>query len=132
MSRKWKLTMVHQFLHVSALIIRMYRIRILMHPRSLLSRSRIDLNSTLTKGMRLNRGLPRINAIMNLMHLGSHLLNPKKHADKSRHNVRSRYVSSSSEEDQSSTTRHRSSKPSGALSDQDQPNMIQTPLIIGK
>ena len=51
---------------------------------------------------------------------------PKKHADKSRHKVRSRYVSSSSEEDQSSATRHRSSKPSGAqpsgaLSDQDQP-----------
>ena len=46
---------------------------------------------------------------------------PKKHADKSRHKVRSRYVSSSSEEDQSSVPRHRSSKPSGALSDQDQP-----------
>ena len=46
---------------------------------------------------------------------------PKKHADKNRHKVRSRYVSSSSEEDQSSATRHRSSKPSGALSDQDQP-----------
>ena len=46
---------------------------------------------------------------------------PQKHADKSRHKVRSRYVSSSSEEDQSSATRHRSSKPSGALSDQDQP-----------
>ena len=51
---------------------------------------------------------------------------PKKHADKSRYKVRSRYVSSSSEEDQSSATRHRSSKPSGtqlsgALSDQDQP-----------
>ena len=50
----------------------------------------------------------------------------KKHADKSRHKVRSRYVSSSSEEDRSSATRHRSSKPSGAqpseaLSDQDQP-----------
>ena len=30
-------------------------------------------------------------------------------------------MSSSSEEDQSSATRHRSSKPSGALSDQDQP-----------
>ena len=44
---------------------------------------------------------------------------PKKHADQSRHKVRSR--SSSSEEDQSSATRHRSSKPSGALSDQDQP-----------
>ena len=51
---------------------------------------------------------------------------PPKHADKSRHKVRSRYVSSSSKEDQSSATRHRSSKPSGAqpsgaLSDQDQP-----------
>ena len=46
---------------------------------------------------------------------------PKKHADKSRHKVRSRYVSSSSEEDQTSATRHRSSKPSGALTDQDQP-----------
>ena len=49
----------------------------------------------------------------------------KKHADKSKHKVRSRYVSSSSE-DQSSVVRGRSSKPSGAhpsgaLSDQDQP-----------
>ena len=46
---------------------------------------------------------------------------PKKHADRSKHKVRSRYVSSSSEEDQSSAPRHRSSKPSGAHSDQDQP-----------
>ena len=38
---------------------------------------------------------------------------PRKHADKSKHKVRSRYVSSSSEEDQSSVVRHRSSKPSG-------------------
>ena len=50
----------------------------------------------------------------------------KKHADKSKHKVRSRYVSSSSGEDQSSVARHRSSKPSGAqpsgaVSDQDQP-----------
>ena len=45
----------------------------------------------------------------------------KKHADKSKHKVRSRYVSSSSEEDQSSVARHRSSKPSGTVSDQDQP-----------
>ena len=50
----------------------------------------------------------------------------KKHADKSKHKVRSRYMSSSSEEDQSSVARHRSSKPSktqpsGALSDQDLP-----------
>ena len=46
---------------------------------------------------------------------------PKKHADKSKHKVRSRYVSSSSSEDQSSAPRHRSLKPSGAISDQDQP-----------
>ena len=46
---------------------------------------------------------------------------PKKHADRSKHKVRSRYVSSSSEEDQSSAPRHRSLKPSGAHSDQDQP-----------
>ena len=45
----------------------------------------------------------------------------KKHADKSKHKVRSKYVSSSSEEHQSSVARHRSSKPSGALSDQGQP-----------
>ena len=32
---------------------------------------------TLTKGMRLNRGLPRTNTMMNPMNLGLHLLNPK-------------------------------------------------------
>ena len=53
----------------------------------------------------------------------------KKHADKSKHKVRSRYVSSSSEEDQSSVARHRSSNPSGAqpygaVSDQDPPPII--------
>ena len=45
----------------------------------------------------------------------------KKHSDKSKNNSRSRYISSSSEEDQSSVARHRSSKPSGAISDQGQP-----------
>ena len=60
--------------------LRMCQIRILMHPRSLLRRSRIDLNNTLTltKGMRLNRGLPWINSMMNPMNLGFHLLNPNK------------------------------------------------------
>ena len=58
------------------------------------------------------------------MNLGFHLPNPKSML--TRVNKRSRYVSSSSEEDQSSVVRHRSSKPSGAqpsgaLSDQDQP-----------
>ena len=52
---------------------------------------------------------------------------PKKHADKSKHKTRSRYVSSSSEEDQSSAPRHRSSKPSRALSDQDQPQYDPDP-----
>ena len=56
----------------------------------------------------------------------------KKHADKSEHKARSRYVSSSSEEDQSSVARHRSSKPSGAISDQNQPQHDPDPLIIGK
>ena len=51
---------------------------------------------------------------------------PKKHSDKSKHKLRSRYVSSSSGEDQSPAARHRSSKPSraqplGAVSDQDLP-----------
>ena len=58
--------------------------------------------------------------MMNPMNLGSPLLNKKKQADKSKHKVRSRYVSSSSE-DQSFVPRHRSSQPFGALSDQDQP-----------
>ena len=52
---------------------------------------------------------------------------PKKHSDKSKHKSRSRYVSSSSEEDQSPVARHGSSKPSraqpsGAASDQDLPH----------
>ena len=53
--------------------------QILLHPRSLLRRPRIDLQNTLTltKSMRLNRGLPRINTMMNPMNLGFHLLNPK-------------------------------------------------------
>ena len=46
---------------------------------------------------------------------------PKSHAEKSKYKSRSRYVSSSSEEDQPSVAKHRSSKPSGANSDQDQP-----------
>ena len=55
-----------------------------------------------------------------------HSSRPKKHSDKSKHKSRSRYVSFSSEEDQSSVARHRSSKPSraqpsGAASDQDLP-----------
>ena len=57
---------------------------------------------------------------------------PKKHADKSKYKVRSRYVSSSPEEDQSSAPRHRSSKPSGPLSDQDQPQHDPDPPYYKK
>ena len=63
---------------------------------------------------------------------------PKKHSGKSKHKSRSRYVSSSSEEDQSPVARHRSSKPSGAqpsgaVSDQDLPQHDpDSTLIIGK
>ena len=57
---------------------------------------------------------------------------PKKHSDKSKHKSRSRYVSSSSGEDQSPVARHRSSKPSGAqpsgtVSDQDVPQYDPDP-----
>ena len=46
----------------------------------------------------------------------------KKHTDKSKHKSRSRYLPSSSEEDQSSEARHRSPKPSRkTYSDQDHP-----------
>ena len=54
---------------------------------------------------------------------------PKKHADKRKHKVRSRYPSSSSEEDQSSVHKHRFSKPSRAPSDQDQPQHDPDPLF---
>ena len=45
---------------------------------------------------------------------------PKEHSDKSKHKTRSRYVSSSSEEDQSSS-KPSGAQSSGAVSDQDQP-----------
>ena len=122
MSRKWMWTMVQHFLHVSDLIFIMHRIRILMHPRSLLrsrdrpkkhshSHSRHEVEPRSASDQYYDESdEPRISSAK-----------PQKHADESRHKVRSRYVSSSSEEDQFSATRHRSSKPSGALSDQDQP-----------
>ena len=57
---------------------------------------------------------------------------PKKHADKSKYKVRSRYLSSLSEEDQSSACKHRSSKPLGLFLTKTNHNTIQTLLIIGK
>ena len=53
---------------------------------------------------------------------------PKKHADKRKHKVRSRYPSSALEEDQSSVHKHRSSKPSRAP-EQDQPQHDPDPLF---
>ena len=48
-----------------------------------------------------------------------------RHADKTKHKSRSRYLPSSSEEDQSSVRRHRSPKPSRkTFSDQDQPQEV--------
>ena len=74
-------TMVQHFLHILDLILIMHQLRVLMHPRDLLRRSQINLKNsdclTLTVGMRLNRGLPRINTIMNPTYLGFHLLNLK-------------------------------------------------------
>ena len=104
----------------------MHRIRILMHPRSLLRRPRIDLKTTHSN--KRHEVEPRSASDQYYDESDEPWMSsskPQKHADKSRHKVRSRYVSSSSEEDQSSATRHRSSKPSGAqpsgaLSDQDQ------------
>ena len=55
------------------------------------------------------------------------LVRPKKHADKRKHKVSSRYVSSSSEEDQSSVPRHRSFKPSNSHFDQDLPQLDPDP-----
>ena len=114
--------MVLLFPHVSVLIIITHRISIPAYPRSLLRRPRIDLKNTLTliKGMILTRGPPRINTMMNPMNLGCHLLNPKNML--TRVNIRSGPDTCHLlQEDQSSVPRHRSSKPSGALSDQDQP-----------
>ena len=54
---------------------------------------------------------------------------PKTHADKRKHKVRSRYPSSSSGEDQSPVHKHKSSKPSRALSDHDQPQHDPDPLF---
>ena len=56
---------------------------------------------------------------------------PKKHPDKRKHKVMSRYLSqsSSSEENQSSVPMQRSSKPSRAPSDQDQPQHDPDPLF---
>ena len=57
----------------------------------------------------------------------------KKHTDKSKHKSRSRYLPSSSEEDQSSELRHRSPKPSRkTYTDQDHPQHDPDPPYYRK
>ena len=70
-TRKLMWTVVQHFLHASDLIFRMNRIRTLMHPRSLLKRSAYDQYYD-------ESDEPWIPSTK-----------PKKHADKSRHKVRS-------------------------------------------
>ena len=76
---KWKWTMVLHFHLIAVLIIIRHRICLLVQLRSLLRIPQIDFKSTLTLlgSMMLNRGLPRINTLMNPINLGCHLLNPK-------------------------------------------------------
>ena len=131
-------TMVQHFLHVSDLILIMHWIRIPMHPRNLLRRSRINLKNSHSHSrheVEPRSASDQYNDESDEPWILSN--KPKKHADKSRHKVRSRYVSSSSEEDQPSATSHRSSKPSGsqpsgALSDQDQPQHDPDPPYCRK
>ena len=97
--RIWMWTMVQHFLQVSHLITRISWIRFQMHPRNLLRRSRIHLNHTLIGSMMI-RNLSRTNTLMNPTNLGFHLPNLRNML--TRYKSRSRYVSSSSEEDQPS------------------------------
>ena len=56
---------------------------------------------------------------------------PQKHADKTKHKARPRYISqsSSSEEDQPSVPKQRSSRPSRAPHERDQPQHDPDPLL---
>ena len=103
-----------------------HQIRMSLHLSYLRGRSRINPKNTATLavGMKLRSASDQSNEESDEPRIPS--TKPKKHSDKSKNKSRSRYVSSSSEEDQSSVARHRSSKPSGAqpsgaASDQDLP-----------
>ena len=119
-------TMVQHFLLVSDLIIRTSPIRALMHPMYLLRRPRMyikDTHSHSKHDVGPRSASDQFSDESNQPWMSS--TKPKKHADKNKYISRSRYVSSSSEEDQPSVAQHRSSKPSGAQpsganSDQDQ------------
>ena len=100
-------------------------------------RPRIDLKNTLTKGMRLNRGLPPINTMMNPMNLGFHHLLSKNML--TRVDIRSfpdtchlpQRRSSPLQPDTGLQSPLRLS-PLGLSLTKTNLNMIQTPLIIGK
>ena len=117
--------MVPPFHHVSVLInpnMITYWISIQIYPMNLLGWHRLGLKSILTHkkhDTEPRSASDQYSGQSDEPRVASS--RPKKHADRSKHKVRSRYVSSSSEKYQSSAPRHRSSKPSGALSDQDQP-----------
>ena len=100
-------------------------------------RPRIDLKNTVTKGMRLNRGLPRINTMMNPMNLGFHHLLPKNML--TRVDIRSfpdtchlpqRRISPLQPDTGLQSPLRLS--PLGLSLTKTNLNMIQTPLIIGK
>ena len=114
-------TTVQHFILTSDLTLMIHRIRMLLHLSYLRRRSRINPKSmtTLAVGMKSRSTSEQSNEESDEPQIPSP--KPKKHSDRSKHKSRSRYVSSSSEEDQSSVARHRSSKPSGAVSDQDLP-----------
>ena len=83
---------------------------------------------TLTKGMMLNRGQPRINTMMNPMNLGFHLLNPQKML--TRVDIRSDLDTCHLDSPLQPDTGLQS--PLGLSVTKTSLNMIQTPLIIGK
>ena len=107
--------MVQLFLNIAVLITLMitHWISLLVYPMNLLRWHWLDLKNilTLTKGITLNRGPPQISIQVSPRNLGLPHLDPKSMLIKV----------NTSEEDQSSAPRHRYSKPSGPLSDQDQP-----------
>ena len=111
--------------HVSVLInlnMTRHRIGIQVYPMNLLGWHRLGLKSILTHkkhDLEPRSASDQYSGQSDEPRIASS--RPKKHADGSKHKVRSRYVSSSSEEDQSSAPRHRTSKPSRSHSDQDQP-----------
>ena len=88
---------------------------------------------TLTVGMRLNRGLPRINTIMNPINLGCHLQNPQnmlirvdiRSGPDTCHDLPQRRISPLQPDTGLQS-------PLGLSLTKTNLNMIQTPLIIGK